>query len=114
VSPTSETVRGLVDLRGLVHAHSAYSHDACDGEPVDADGVRSAECFADFRRGVCQAQHDFVFLTDHGDSFDATEYPDTLLFSPDQSKRWRQYCDDCFASIVHDDEDYRMKRTLCQ
>ena len=75
--------RGFVDVRGLVHAHSVYSHDACDGEPVDENGVLNAVCNDDFRRGLCQSQHDFVFLTDHGARFDETEFPDTLLFNPD-------------------------------
>lgn len=74
------TARGLLDRRGLIHAHSYYSHDACDGEPVDENGVRDEECFDDFRRGICQVQHDFVFLTDHGDSFADHEYPDVLLY----------------------------------
>jgi len=75
--------RGFVDVRGLVHAHSQFSHDACDGEPVDENGVRNAVCADDFRRGLCQSQHDFVFLTDHGESFDTTEFPETLLFRAD-------------------------------
>lgn len=75
--------RGFVDVRGLVHAHSQFSHDACDGEPVDENGVRNAVCADDFRRGLCQSQHDFVFLTDHGESFDTTEFPDAILFKPD-------------------------------
>lgn len=74
--------RGLVDLRGLIHAHSVYSHDACDGEPVLADGSRDPVCFDDFRRGLCQSKHDFVFLTDHGDSFSDTEFPEALLYRP--------------------------------
>jgi hypothetical protein len=75
--------RGFVDVRGLIHAHSVYSHDACDGEPVLADGSSDAVCFDDFRRGLCQSGHDFVFLTDHGDRFQTTEYPDALLYRPD-------------------------------
>jgi hypothetical protein len=72
--------RGFLDVRGLVHAHSVYSHDACDGEPVDENGVRDPVCFDDFRRGLCQSKHDFVFLTDHRESYDATEYPENLLY----------------------------------
>lgn len=73
-------VRGFLDVRGLIHAHSVYSHDACDEKPVDENGVRDAVCFDDFRRGLCQAKHDFVFLTDHRDSFNATELPEALLY----------------------------------
>jgi hypothetical protein len=76
--------RGLVDVRGLIHAHSVYSHDACDGEPVLADGSIDGVCFDDFRRGLCQSRHDFVFLTDHGDRFISTPYPDALLYRPER------------------------------
>ncbi len=76
--------RGFVDVRGLVHAHSIYSHDACDNAPVDENGVRDAACLADFRRDLCTSQHDFVFLTDHNDAFNTTEFPETLLFRPDE------------------------------
>lgn len=73
--------RGMLDVRGLIHAHSVYSHDACDGAPRDeaSDAIDTA-CFDDFRRDLCRAKHDFVMLTDHSDSFSRTEYPETLLF----------------------------------
>ncbi len=73
--------RGLYDVRGLIHAHSIYSHDACDNEPVK-DGVRDPVCLEDFRRGLCQSKHDFVMLTDHPASFREYEYPDLLLYDP--------------------------------
>lgn len=76
------TARGFLDRKGLVHAHSIYSHDACDGQPKNDAGVYDQACLADFRRDVCAAKHDFVFLTDHGDSFIENEFPDTLLFRP--------------------------------
>jgi hypothetical protein len=79
-----KTVRGLVDVRGLIHAHSVYSHDACDNAPVDDAGVRDPVCFDDFRRGVCQSKHDFVFLTDHASSFADTEMNEALLARPDR------------------------------
>lgn len=77
------STRGLLDRRGLIHAHSVNSHDACDGEPKK-DGVRNEPCFEDFRRDLCASRHDFVMLTDHRDSFDHTEFPDTLLFSEER------------------------------
>jgi hypothetical protein len=85
VYPTDAApVRGFVDVRGLVHSHSVYSHDACDGRPVLEDGTRDPACFDDFRRGLCQAKHDFAFLTDHRDAFDSTEFPEALLFRPER------------------------------
>jgi hypothetical protein len=99
--------RGFVDVRGLVHAHSVYSHDACDGVPVDDNGVIDSVCFDDFRRGLCQSKHDFVFLTDHGDRFNTTEYPDTLLFKPDlgdvlvnDGSANRITCDDGHTALI--------------
>ena len=70
--------RGLLDRHGLVHAHTPYSHDACDGKPRDANGVYDESCAQDFRRGLCQARHDFAFLTDHPSSFTDGEFPEVL------------------------------------
>ena len=62
----AEGPRGLLDLRGIVHAHSVYSHDACDGEPRDpVTGALNEPCVDDFRRDLCRVGHDFVMLTDH-------------------------------------------------
>lgn len=73
--------RGLLDLRGLIHAHSVFSHDACDEMPRDpvTDAVNEP-CLDDFRNDLCRVGHDFVMLTDHNESFGRSEYPDTLLY----------------------------------
>ncbi len=76
--------RGWLDLRGLIHAHSVYSHDACDNQPRDGEtGPINQTCFDDFRRGMCQTEHDFIMLTDHNTSFGDTEFPDVLLYRQD-------------------------------
>ena len=80
-SPAEPNARGFYDVRGLVHAHSIFSHDACDDEPVK-NGVRDPVCLEDFRRGLCQSQHDFAMLTDHPDAFAEYEYPEVLLLDP--------------------------------
>ncbi len=79
-TPRVANARGLLDRRGLIHAHSVHSHDACDGLPRNDAGIYDAECNDDFRRGLCQVQHDFAFLTDHPGSFVEVEFPDTLLY----------------------------------
>ena len=81
-SDPSEARRGFLDLRGLIHAHSPFSHDACDGEPL-IDGLPDPVCMADLRRGLCQVQHDFAMFTDHDDSGSDTAYIDLLLHQPD-------------------------------
>lgn len=75
--------RGYVDARGLVHAHSVFSHDACDNAPRDEQtGALNSACAEDLRRGLCQARHDFVMLTDHAAHFEEYEFPEVLLYQP--------------------------------
>lgn len=78
-SIAAPNARGYLDRRGLIHAHSYFSHDACDNKPVK-DGVRDEMCFDDFRRGLCQTKHDFAMLTDHPSDFKIAEFPDSLLY----------------------------------
>jgi hypothetical protein len=75
--------RGYLDRRGLIHAHSVHSHDACDGDPKNDQGEYDQQCDRDFREGLCRARHDFVFLTDHPESYASTEYPETLQYRAD-------------------------------
>lgn len=73
--------RGWLDLRGLIHAHSVYSHDACDGKPREGEtGPVNEPCLDSFRRALCRTEHDFVMLTDHNTSFGDSEFPDVLLY----------------------------------
>jgi hypothetical protein len=78
--PATPNERGYLELRGLVHVHSYFSHDACDGFPLDDAGVPNAPCLEDFRAGACATKDDFFFLTDHDDRFSWNEFPDVLLF----------------------------------
>lgn len=72
-------VRGQRAVRGIVHSHSPYSHDACDGMGLDAAGEPVADCTADLRRGMCDAAEDYVFLTDHPDFMAQADF-ERLLF----------------------------------
>lgn len=74
--------RGLQEVRGLIHAHSPYSHDACDNKPFDENGKINVECVEDFRRDLCHVGHNFVFLTDHPGHFKEHEFPDVLHYDP--------------------------------
>jgi hypothetical protein len=56
--------RGLRVVRGIIHLHSVYSHDACDNDPQPG-GAPNAPCAASLRRGLCQTRQDFAMLTDH-------------------------------------------------
>ena len=71
--------RGLTDVRGIIHLHSVYSHDACDGDPLPG-GQPAQPCHQDLRDALCTTHQDFAFLTDHAASMAAQDWP--LLFQP--------------------------------
>ncbi len=73
--------RGLRVVRGVIHAHTAYSHDACDGEPVQ-NGVTNQPCLDDFRAALCKARLDYVMLTDHDDRMAGQPFERLLLDLP--------------------------------
>ncbi len=69
--------RGWQELRGIIHLHSPYSHDACDGEPMPG-GVPDEKCLAHLREALCLTHQDFAFLTNHPDSASEQPYHDLL------------------------------------
>ncbi len=87
LAPTSEmgAPRGLEAARGIIHLHSPYSHDACDGQPR-ADGETGAideDCLADLRAGLCTTRMDFAALTDHDATMADEVFEDLLLVRGD-------------------------------
>jgi hypothetical protein len=83
VVPASElgAPRGWQLVRGIIHLHSVFSHDACDDEPF-VDGARNEECYRELRDALCDTMQQFAFLTDHSSTFAEHEYPDVLLHEP--------------------------------
>ncbi|HLL23694.1 MAG TPA: hypothetical protein VK427_16260 [Kofleriaceae bacterium] len=75
---TAWQARGLTTARGIVHLHSPYSHDACDGKPRDANGTPDERCLQDLRAAMCTTRIDFAALTDHDDSMADEDFA-TLL-----------------------------------
>lgn len=75
------SLRGQRPLRGIIHAHSPWSHDACDGEGL-VDGAPRPDCVADLRRGMCDAGEDFVMLTDHPAFMASADFPQLLFIGP--------------------------------
>src|SRR6476659_244901 len=59
------SARGFTTARGIVHLHSPYSHDACDGMPRDAAGTPNEPCLQHLRAALCTDKIDFAALTDH-------------------------------------------------
>ena len=77
-----EAPRGFTLARGLIHMHSVFSHDACDGMPLFDDGSPNAACHQRFRDAMCHNRHDFVLLTDHPDSVAERTLIEALYHQP--------------------------------
>src|SRR5690606_23831422 len=71
-------VRGLREVRAIMHLHSHHSHDACDGEP-QPDGVPDEDCLADLRAGLCTPRIDGALMSDHPTHATEAPFEDLLL-----------------------------------
>jgi hypothetical protein len=80
-----DVVRGLTPRRAILHLHSPWSHDACDGNPMPG-GVPDPACLADLRAGLCDTHIDVAFVTDHPD-FAAFQSYDAL-FNQQPGDEW--------------------------
>src|SRR5687768_9193592 len=52
--------RGLSIGRTIIHLHSPYSHDACDGKGFVDGALADAECLAHFRDALCRLHVDMA------------------------------------------------------
>jgi hypothetical protein len=77
----AQAARGLRAVRGIIHLHSVFSHDACDGKP-QPDGTPNAPCLANLRRGLCATRQDFALLTDHSTRMADSAFSDLFLTDP--------------------------------
>lgn len=75
---------GFDKRRSVIHLHSPWSHDACDGAGLDPEedpnGTPNASCLADLRYGLCTTRMDAAFVTDHP-AYGAYPEWDRLLLS---------------------------------
>lgn len=74
-----QPLAGRLDVRGIIHGHSIYSHDACDGRPEG-----NTECLMELREAVCTTGQDYFLLTDHRATFAEHPFPDVLLYLPEE------------------------------
>lgn len=70
----------FAEVKGVLHVHSAYSHDACDDQGLDDAGVPNAACIADLRAAPCNVGLGFVHLTDHPAFMNVYEPKQNLLY----------------------------------
>jgi hypothetical protein len=71
-------VRGYTPLRSIIHLHSPWSHDACDGHGYE-DGVLDEACLDELREGLCRLSIDAAYGTDHPAHAALQSFEDTLL-----------------------------------
>ncbi len=76
--PAPRPFAGLRDLKGIIHAHSIYSHDACDYQPEG-----NTQCLMELREALCDTGQEYLLLTDHREMFAEHEFPEVLLYLPD-------------------------------
>ncbi len=80
-TPTATPVSPVFrEARGFLHVHSPFSHDACDGHGLDANGIPDAECLAQLRAAACASGADFVALTDHPNYMSSHPFLDDMLY----------------------------------
>ena len=107
------------EVRGVMHVHSVYSHDACDGNGLPG-GMRNTACWNDLRAAICSVKLDFVGLTDHPDFMRDYPLADELLFDAAKGDEAimdgaqmvanRLKCDDGHRAIIT--EGYEANHTL--
>jgi hypothetical protein len=88
--------RGFQARRAILHLHSPWSHDACDGDPLPG-GTPNTACLADLRAGLCDTRIDAAFVTDHPDFAAYQSYE--ALFHQQPGDTW--YDDTHQANQIH-------------
>ncbi len=71
--------RGMALARTIVHLHSPWSYDACDGAGSNSDGTVNEECLQHLRNGLCKNRIDFAFMTDHPSHMRERTFEELLL-----------------------------------
>lgn len=84
-------------LRTLVHMHSVYSHDACDGKPFRNSGP-NMPCLRSLRKAMCDNHIDIVFLTEHKDRMALYDFNQLLVPLEGDEVRWEN---DHIISLTH-------------
>jgi len=100
--------RGLTPVRSIVHLHSPFSHDACDGKPRgDSElGPIDQSCLNDLRAGLCAARIDLAALTDHDGSLADEDWSPALFLYRDGDELVTDG-DKTIANWIHCDSGHR-------
>ncbi len=101
---------GLTPARGIIHLHSPFSHDACDGNPRGTDGTPNEPCLQSLRAALCADRIDYASLTDHDDSMADEDY--AALFHPRAGDTPVLAGSDQIASRIHCENGHEVLLTV--
>ncbi len=101
--------RGMTPARGIVHLHSPYSHDACDGDPRPG-GAPNEPCLANLRAALCTTKIDYANLTDHDDTMADEDF--ITLFSMRGGDTPIMRGAEQIASRIHCDDGHTVQVTI--
>ncbi len=85
LSPTTidmASIRQWTPARTIMHLHSPWSHDACDGDGLP-EGEINADCLSDLRYALCRTSIDIAYLSDHPDYAAFQDFEQLLLAGED-------------------------------
>ncbi len=101
--------RGLTPVRGIIHLHSPYSHDACDGLPRDEEtGAVDESCLADLREALCVTRVGYAVLTEHDDSMADEDDFNNMFLMREDDEMIRNGAGDPIASRIRCDNGHEV------
>ena len=83
-------------VRAIIHMHSVYSHDACDGRPLEGAKINQA-CLLHMREALCRNHVDALFLTEHTHHVGDVPFNAILNVQPGDEPIWRD--DNIIANV---------------
>lgn len=108
---TMGTFGGLTPARGIIHLHSPFSHDACDGNPRENEtGPINEPCLQSLRAALCTDRIDYAALTDHDGTMADEQY--ASLFHMRAGDEAVMVGSDQVASRIHCDNGHEVLLTV--
>jgi len=82
--PFGSDTRGWTALRGIVHLHSALSHDGCGPDGYEDFGGPDPACMDELRQAPCGNHIDFLMMTDHPGYLEDHTHEEGLLYREEE------------------------------
>lgn len=100
--PMGFGARGFTDLRGVVHLHSAFSHDGCAPDGYEDFGGPDPACNQMLRDAACLSGMNFLMMTDHPGHLRDHPYEEGIHYSQaDGDELILDEQDRPFANLMH-------------